>query len=238
MNTTSCSVPPRQPKMFSSTPSSRTSVTAWPISSRNSRWMVSTAYSPNSTWPPSGRWNNDSPGIRLGHQQRPVPGRLMTAIALMICRFELTRPVVSHRSRRTAPKYSQHSADGSALTPSVRLTPKMMTATPQRDRLQGPQRGRGHPDAAEADRGPDAARVWPSCQARRPESPPRRRPAPPSTRPSRSWCPAPTGEVDYYWSHLSEGRGGDASRQAERASRSRWQIQSTRSGEIDRDRGS
>src|SRR5580704_5373825 len=91
MNTTSCSVPPRQPKMFSSTPSSRTSVTAWPISSRNSRWMVSAAYSPNSTWPPSGRWNNGSePESDSDTSNAPSRGRLMTAIALMIWRFELT----------------------------------------------------------------------------------------------------------------------------------------------------
>ena len=88
MNTTSCSVPPRQPKMFSSTPSSRTSVTTWPISSRNSRWMVSAAYSPNSTWPPSGRWNNGSGDSDTSNA--PSRGRLMTAIALMICLFEFT----------------------------------------------------------------------------------------------------------------------------------------------------
>src|SRR5258707_935918 len=100
MNTTSCSVPPRQPKMFSSTPSSRTSVTAWPISSRNSRWMVSTAYSPNSTWPPSGRWNNGSaPESDSDTSNAPSRGRLMTAIALMICRFELTD--LSYHARPT-----------------------------------------------------------------------------------------------------------------------------------------
>src|ERR1017187_6785999 len=88
MNTTSCSVPPCQGKMFSSTPSSRTPVSRCPISSPNSRWSVSTAYSPNSTWPPSGRWNE--PSGASDTSSAPSRGRLMTAIALMICSFALT----------------------------------------------------------------------------------------------------------------------------------------------------
>src|SRR6516162_7471363 len=91
MNTTSCSVPPRQPKMFSSTPSSRTSANSWPISSRNSRRTVSSAYSPNSTCPPSGRWKgrsrestcSDTSSARSG-------GRWTTAMALIICRLPVT----------------------------------------------------------------------------------------------------------------------------------------------------
>src|ERR1700747_1584535 len=81
MNTTSCSVLPRQPKMFSSTPSNWTPVSSWPISSANSRRTVSSAYSPNSTCPPSGRWNGAERARKwrstrsdvLRHQQRPVP---------------------------------------------------------------------------------------------------------------------------------------------------------------------
>jgi len=104
MNTTSCSVSPSQGKMFSSTPSRRTSVTAWPSSSPNSRWMVSAAYSPNSTCPPSGRWNRGSADSDTS--SAPSRGRLMTAIALMICRLPLislsyhARPMSSRPSRR------------------------------------------------------------------------------------------------------------------------------------------
>src|SRR6201994_3288392 len=86
MNTTSCSVPPRQPKMFSSTPSSRTPVSSWPISSANSRRTVSSAYSPNSTCPPSGRWNGGSRESTCSDtSSAPSRGRLTTAIALRIC---------------------------------------------------------------------------------------------------------------------------------------------------------
>src|SRR4051794_8531441 len=86
MNTTSCSVPPRQPKMFSSTPSSRTAVSSWLISSANSRRTVSSAYSPNSTCPPSGRWNGGSRESTCSDtSSAPSRGRLTTAIALRIC---------------------------------------------------------------------------------------------------------------------------------------------------------
>src|SRR5690349_22155931 len=86
MNTTSCSVRPRQPNMFSSTPSSRTPVSSWPISSANSRRTVSSAYSPNSTCPPSGRWNGGSRESTCSDtSSAPSRGRLTTAIALRIC---------------------------------------------------------------------------------------------------------------------------------------------------------
>src|SRR5215469_1653049 len=103
MNTTSCSVPPCQPKMFSSTPSSRTSVRAWPISSPNSRRTVSSAYSPNSTCPPSGRWNSGSdPETASDTSSAPSRGRLMTAIALMICLLSVFGATgLSYHSRRT-----------------------------------------------------------------------------------------------------------------------------------------
>src|SRR5215475_8630084 len=91
MNTTSCSVRPRQPKMFSSTPSSRTPVSSWPISSANSRRTVSSAYSPNSTCPPSGRWNGGSRESTCSDtSSAPSRGRLTTAIALRICRESAT----------------------------------------------------------------------------------------------------------------------------------------------------
>ena len=117
MNTTSCSVPPRQGKMFSSTPSSRTSVTTWPISSRNSRWMVSRAYSPNSTWPPSGRWNGGSrPSTCSDTSNAPSRGRLMTAIALMICRLALTGPSY-HAGPMTLPPARRYRGNQTRETP-------------------------------------------------------------------------------------------------------------------------
>ena len=106
MNTTSCSVPPRQPKMFSSTPSSRTSVSSWPISSPNSRRTVSSAYSPNSTCPPSGRWNSGSSESGSETSSAPSRGRLMTAIALIICRLSVTAA--------TGPSYHGPRAPGRA----------------------------------------------------------------------------------------------------------------------------
>src|SRR5262245_4956842 len=106
MNTTSCSVPPRQPEMVSSTPSSRTPVSSWPISSANSRRTVSSAYSPNSTCPPSGRWNGGSRESTCSDtSSAPSRGRLTTAIALRICRESAavaTRPSYHGRGRQAA----------------------------------------------------------------------------------------------------------------------------------------
>src|SRR5215471_7475340 len=101
MNTTSCSVPPRQPKMFSSTPSSRTSASSWPISSPNSRRTVSAAYSPNSTCPPSGRWNSGSADSETS--SAPSRGRLTTAIALMIWHLPASDATAPSYHARTRP---------------------------------------------------------------------------------------------------------------------------------------
>src|SRR5262245_51572632 len=114
MNTTSCSVPPRQPKMFSSTPSRRTPVSAWPISSANSRRTVSIAYSPNSTCPPSGRWNGGSRESTCSDtSSAPSRGRLTTAIALRICRESATaatRPSYHGRGCQAALTILLHTA--------------------------------------------------------------------------------------------------------------------------------
>jgi hypothetical protein len=65
--------------------------------------MVSAAYSPNSTCPPSGRWNS---GSADSDTSSDPSGRLMTAMALMICRLPLTSlsyhagPMSSRPARR------------------------------------------------------------------------------------------------------------------------------------------
>src|SRR5262245_49831656 len=114
MNTTSCSVPPRQPEMVSSTPSSRTPVSSWPISSANSRRTVSSAYSPNSTCPPSGRWNGGSRESTCSDtSSAPSRGRLTTAIALRICRESATaatRPSYHGRGCQAALTILLHTA--------------------------------------------------------------------------------------------------------------------------------
>src|SRR6202012_3077989 len=63
-----------------------TPVSSWPISSANSRRTVSSAYSPNSTCPPSGRWNGGArASTGSARSTAPPRGRLTTAIALRIC---------------------------------------------------------------------------------------------------------------------------------------------------------
>src|SRR2546429_1830639 len=66
--------------------------------------MVSTASSPTSTCPPSGRWNSGSADSETS--SAPSRARLMTAIALMICRFSVTNA--------TGPSYHGPRAPGRA----------------------------------------------------------------------------------------------------------------------------
>src|SRR5262245_16661031 len=135
-NTTSCRSAPPQSKMFSSTPSRRKFASTWPISSASSRCTASSAYSPYSTWPPSGRWNAAPTGLTSSDTSRaPSRGLRMTAIALTVCE----RPVA--RARPAMPARLSGRGGGRAESqPIVEPGPRPKTTHtwPRANRMRWP----------------------------------------------------------------------------------------------------
>ncbi len=176
--------------------------------------MVSTAYSPNSTWPPSGRWNNGSdPESDSDTSSAPSRGRLMTAIALMICRFEFTDlsyhagPMSLPPARRYIRKEREAAMTDNALTTCLWFnTEAEEAATFYTGIFKDSRLGRVH-RYTEAGPGPAGSVMLVEFELNGQKF------SAPNGGPQFTFSAAVSivvpcadqAEVDYYWSHLSEG---------------------------------